>query len=184
MIARALGLLILVAASVVSVPARAAPFNLMSDAFGSAGGISTNGSNHLGLTAGQSVIGVGTTSHYAELVGFWRWGHLPVLDVKRPVDEPPTQFALLPGAPNPFRTRTAVSYAIPGSEGPVPVSLRVYDLAGRLIRDLDRGVHAPGRYVATWDGRDETGSLRQGGVYFCRLNAGRFQATRRLLLIR
>ena len=46
------------------------------------------------------------------------------------------------------------------------VSIGVYDLNGRLVRELVRGSLNPGEYVATWDGLDRNGAAVRGGLYF------------------
>jgi flagellar hook assembly protein FlgD len=43
---------------------------------------------------------------------------------------------------------------------------------------------AAGAHATTWDGTDRTGRHVAAGVYFCRLEAGAFRATRRLLLVK
>jgi flagellar hook assembly protein FlgD len=47
--------------------------------------------------------------------------------------------------------------------------LRIYNVAGRLVRTLVSGELAAGAYQRVWDGRDESGSLVGSGVYFYRL---------------
>jgi hypothetical protein len=72
--------------------------------------------------------------------------------------------------PNPFTTRMAMAYrvATPADE----VSIRVYDLAGRLVRTLAYGPQAPGIHVARWDGRDAQGAAVRKGLYFVRARVG------------
>ena len=182
----------LILLATVALPGREAlaqTYRLTSTAFGSAGGAPTSTSPYrLGMTAGQSVTGVGTgpaSPLYAESAGFWLWGLLPVLDVPAPgPGERSVQFALSPGSPNPFTVETTLRYAIPSSSGPTAVGLRVYDLSGRLVRTLDYGTRDPGRHSVEWNGRDEAGHPLRNGLYFCRLEAGGFSANRRLILIR
>jgi hypothetical protein len=52
------------------------------------------------------------------------------------------------------------------------VNLSVYDVAGRVIRCLDKGYKAAGVFSATWNGRDESGHAVGSGVFFYRLTAG------------
>jgi len=90
--------------------------------------------------------------------------------------------ALMPPTPNPSRGQTRVSYSI-GQGG--PVKIEVYDVAGRRVRTLVDDV-AVGRSsdVAEWDGRDDTGRACANGVYFVRLLAPEFEATRKLVVLR
>ncbi len=72
--------------------------------------------------------------------------------------------------PNPFNPSTAVLYEL---VAPGAVNLRVYDLAGRLVRVLKAGaVEQPGRRDAAWDGRDDGGHQVAAGVYILWLEVG------------
>ena len=156
--------------------------------WGSAGGRANDeyAFTRLGMTVGQSVAGVafGLGASCADNVGFWHWGFLPVLDVGGDCVGAISVFRLYPCAPNPFGLETTIRYAIPASSAPVEVRLRLYDVSGRLVRLLDGRLRGAGVHTITWDGRDEYGRLLSEGVYFCCVEAGAFQATRRLALIR
>ena len=54
------------------------------------------------------------------------------------------------------------------------VSLRVYDVSGRLVRTLVDGEKGAGYHTAVWDGRDDAGTEVASGVYFCRMEAEAF----------
>jgi hypothetical protein len=62
-----------------------------------------------------------------------------------------------------------VEYGLP-QQG--QTSLSVYDVAGRLVRELAKGTFEGGRHVHAWDGRDQRGREVSAGVYFVRLQAG------------
>jgi serine protease AprX len=92
--------------------------------------------------------------------------------------EPGTQnmkFALLQNLPNPFQSITTISYSIP-IKG--EVSLRIYDIMGRLVETLVSEEKEPGVYQVEWDGKEHT-----SGVYFYRLRSGKSVATRKLTLL-
>ena len=76
---------------------------------------------------------------------------------------------LEPAAPNPFRDRTHIRFAL--ARGGF-TSLRVFDPGGRLVRRLVEGDLAEGPHAAPWDGRDEAGRLVPPGVYLVQLRAG------------
>jgi serine protease AprX len=71
-------------------------------------------------------------------------------------------------APNPFRSQTRVTY---GVRHQTEVTLCLYDVQGRLIRKLHKGVEKPGRHIALWDGRNRTGRTCSPGVYFLEIRA-------------
>ena len=105
-------------------------FVLGSDAVGSAGGFLGSGNLAVGMTVAQSVTGMaGADKTFAETVGFWRWGFLPVLAVPSSRDADPSVFALFQPTPNPSGGTTALRYYVPRS---MHVGLRLFDLSGRV----------------------------------------------------
>jgi hypothetical protein len=89
----------------------------------------------------------------------------------------PLRFALYPGMPNPFRGGTVLRFELPVAS---EASLEVYDVAGRRVAEpLKPKRLLAGRHSVTFRGE----GLRSG-VYFCRLKAGRFEQTQKIVLIR
>jgi len=93
----------------------------------------------------------------------------------------PLVFALYQSCPNPLASGAAIRYALPR---PARVELRIYDVAGTLVRRLVDGVQAAGYRRAYWDGRDDRGSRVAPGVYYCRFRAGDYLAARKLVVRR
>jgi hypothetical protein len=83
--------------------------------------------------------------------------------------------------PNPFNPATEIVF---GLRAPANVSLRIYDAAGRLVRELAAGQYAAGAYRKIWDGRDANGAAVSSGIYFYRLEAGTFSKTRKMVLLK
>jgi hypothetical protein len=83
--------------------------------------------------------------------------------------------------PNPFNPSTQIVYQLAENGR---VTLGVYDVSGRLVRTLVDGLQPAGAYSVTWDGRDDDGRLSSTGVYFCKLTAGKFSQTRRMVLLK
>jgi flagellar hook assembly protein FlgD len=52
------------------------------------------------------------------------------------------------------------------------VDIRVFDLAGRVVRTIERGEKGPGRYMVSWDGKDDQGVRARSGMYFLRASVG------------
>ncbi len=67
--------------------------------------------------------------------------------------------------PNPFRSRMTLAYSV-STTAAADVAIGVYDLNGRLVRELLHATVAPGEYVTTWDGLDQNGASVRGGLYF------------------
>jgi hypothetical protein len=82
--------------------------------------------------------------------------------------------------PNPFQRVTLIHYSLAERAG---VRLRVYDLAGRVVRALVMGEQGAGEHAITWDGVGDAGQRLAPGVYLCRLEAGAFDECRRVVLI-
>ena len=90
-----------------------------------------------------------------------------------------THTLLRAASPNPFCSRTTLAYDLPQR---VRVSLRVYDISGRLVRTLEAGaVQAAGSYSLVWDGRDDAGVATGAGLYFSRLETGGASQARRVV---
>lgn len=83
--------------------------------------------------------------------------------------------------PNPFTRATAIQYDL---QARAAVHLALFDVRGALVRTLVAGESvAAGRHEVNWDGRDEAGRLAAAGVYFYRLETGRYAETRRLVRV-
>ena len=94
--------------------------------------------------------------------------------------------ALLQNFPNPFNPETWLPYHL-ASEA--DVTFRIYNVQGQLMRELNLGMQKPASYLsretaAYWDGTDQVGETVSSGVYFYTLQAGPFQATRRMLIVK
>ncbi|MFC1683582.1 immunoglobulin domain-containing protein [Candidatus Zixiibacteriota bacterium] len=95
--------------------------------------------------------------------------------------EVPTAFGLRQNFPNPFNASTQIYYQIP-HDG--QVVLKIYNIVGEEVRTLAEGDKAANSYVVLWDGRDHAGAEVSSGLYFCRLKAGDFSRTIRMVLLR
>ncbi len=88
--------------------------------------------------------------------------------------------ALDPARPNPFNPATSIDFVM-GAEGRAVI--RVYDVAGRLVRTLLDERRPAGRHTAVWDGRDDDGRTAASGTYFYQLETeGRTYARKAMLL--
>ena len=88
--------------------------------------------------------------------------------------------------PNPFNPETWLPYRLATE---APVTFRIYNVRGQLMRKLNLGAQTAGNYLsrdaaAYWDGRDEYGEMVSSGTYFYTLEAGAFQATRRMSILK
>lgn len=104
-----------------------------------------------------------------------------VTDVNPPAAVAAGRLTLAQNAPNPFRGRTTVRFAVPNAG---PVSLSVYDIGGRKVAELvDRPLEA-GSHAVDWDGRDRDGARVASGVYLVRLSAGGETVSREIVRVK
>jgi parallel beta-helix repeat protein len=89
--------------------------------------------------------------------------------------------ALYQNQPNPFLKQTSIRYQLANTEH---VSLKIYDIAGRLVSTLINKDKKAGSYILNWEGRDKNGKSVSSGVYFYRLKSGDFIATKKLIILR
>ncbi len=164
------------------------PPALLYDAFGSAGaGMPTPRTSLLGFTLGLTAIGPAAAPGVVEQAGFWSpvRGTVVAIPDEFSFAPAPEGFRLSRGVPNPFSRTTEIRVGVPVSAtGQLVVSLQVFDTAGHLVRNLWRGLGAPGTRVFIWDGRDDVGHSRRSGMYFYRLDAPGARLTRRILYLK
>jgi len=95
---------------------------------------------------------------------------------------PSYSFAVRAPHPNPATSQATISFDL---ASPQPVSVRVFDVEGRLVRTLAAGGELPtGSHSLRWNGASDSGALAPAGIYFIRVSAGRAVQTRRLAIIR
>jgi photosystem II stability/assembly factor-like uncharacterized protein len=85
-------------------------------------------------------------------------------------------FRLFQNYPNPFNPITSISYTLPKAGF---TRLEVYNVNGRLIKTLIEKEQSAGYYKVNFDASGLT-----SGVYFYKLNAGRFSEVQKMLLIK
>jgi internalin A len=98
----------------------------------------------------------------------------------------PYETALLPNYPNPFNPETWIPFRLAEE---ADVRIRIYDMAGNLIRTLDLGCLRAGYYTgrssaAYWDGRNEIGERVASGVYVYQMVVGGKGFMRRMVMLK
>jgi hypothetical protein len=88
----------------------------------------------------------------------------------------PTQYALHQNYPNPFNPATVIAFDVPTT---LYVTLSIFDLLGREVAMLVDGLENVGRHEVRWNATDLA-----GGVYYCRLTAGTYTKTTKLVLLK
>ncbi|MBL7024869.1 MAG: T9SS type A sorting domain-containing protein [Candidatus Marinimicrobia bacterium] len=93
----------------------------------------------------------------------------------------PQFYSLEQNYPNPFNPVTSIRYDLPEQS---TVSLIIYDIRGHEMVTLGNAEKPPGNYNVQWNGRDELGKQLSTGVYFCRMAAGNFSQTIKMVYLR
>ena len=65
-----------------------------------------------------------------------------------------------------------------------PVSVRVYNVSGKLVKTLVDDVREAGSYSISWNGTNNRGDEVASGVYFYRMSAVGYEKTRKMVLLR
>ena len=99
----------------------------------------------------------------------------PVVGVEIPMGIP-TEYSLKQNYPNPFNPVTTISYDLPKSSD---ITLRIYDIIGRLVETLVNQHQIAGNYQVQWNA-----SRYSSGVYFYQIKAGDFHYVKKMLLIK
>jgi len=96
--------------------------------------------------------------------------------VKAGREHTPSSFSLLQNYPNPFNPSTVISYQLSVNS---QVTLKVYDVLGREVTTLVNGRLTTGTHSVTFDA-----AALPSGVYFYRIQAGTYTATKKLLVLK
>jgi endonuclease/exonuclease/phosphatase family metal-dependent hydrolase len=96
--------------------------------------------------------------------------------------ERPVALRLAPASPNPFKGSTRISFGLPRD---ARLSLRVFDVTGRIVRVLTDGRTWPaGTHAIHWDGMGDDGQTAAPGIYLAVLKTDRGTAVRRMVRLR
>jgi flagellar hook assembly protein FlgD len=93
----------------------------------------------------------------------------------------PQQFFLSQNYPNPFNPRTMIKYGLAEDEH---VMLQVFNLIGQVVFTLVDQRQEAGYYEIEWNAADRKGRSVPSGIYFMRMQAGRFTQVRKLTVLR
>ncbi len=92
-----------------------------------------------------------------------------------------TKTELKSNYPNPFNPETTISYDV---KGITPVKIEIYNTKGQLVKTLVNESKSTGHYQAVWNGRDEQNNSVSNGVYLYKMQAGKYTATHRMMLLK
>lgn len=157
---------------------------LQSYFLGNGGGFSSGESVRFGVSLGQPMNGIARNFEAAGGAGFWYATRNRLVIVGTESDVPegiPEDFELHANYPNPFNPTTRIRYGVPKNAF---VTIRIFNVLGRLVSELVAAEKQAGYYDVDWNGRDNSGAQAPSGLYFYRFEADRFQATRSMILLK
>jgi len=93
----------------------------------------------------------------------------------------PTEFALHQNYPNPFNPITTIEYDLPEDGN---LKLAIYDILGREVIELANGFQEAGYRSVQWNGRNAFGQIVSAGMYFYAIEAGKYSAIRKMVLLK
>ena len=93
----------------------------------------------------------------------------------------PSNFSLKQNYPNPFNPNTVISFDLVED---TDVSIKIYDMTGKLVRNLINTSMTIGANTVTWDGKDDLGVSVSGGVYLYNLQTGDYNQTKKMVLMK
>jgi uncharacterized protein len=138
------------------------------------------------LTSVDQKLGFEVTSHsYVKLKPFMSYGEAElyylyieggVSSVRGDPGQTPVEFSLSQNYPNPFNPATEIKYSIGRSSY---VTLKVYNMLGQVVADLVRQQQEPGNYNVQFDA-----SKFPSGIYLCRIEAGSYFSSMKMVLLK
>lgn len=125
---------------------------------------------------GWSLANVNVRDEQGALGGLQFWVYVDFVTGVEPIPGIPTEFVLSQNYPNPFNPTTTIAYSIPQAS---EVRLTVYNLLGQEVEVLVNEYQHLGNYKVAFDGQ----SL-PSGIYFYRLTAGNYTATKKFIILK
>ncbi|MBC8416068.1 MAG: T9SS type A sorting domain-containing protein [Candidatus Cloacimonetes bacterium] len=89
--------------------------------------------------------------------------------------------ALRGNYPNPFNPVTNIAFSLGEA---THVTLEVYNVKGEKVKTLVDKVLEANNHVITWDGRNNTNKSVASGIYFYKMKAEKYTATKKMILMK
>jgi streptogramin lyase len=90
----------------------------------------------------------------------------------------PVSALFLQNYPNPVNEQTSIGFSLPGSG---KVSIDIYDINGRLVKNLTDAYYKPGTSAVVWNRDDNQGNKVKPGIYVCRMVTEEYTGTIRMV---
>jgi len=93
----------------------------------------------------------------------------------------PSQFTVSQNYPNPFNPTTKLQFQIPNSG---KVRLNIYDINGRLVKEVFSGEKDAGLHTLDWNAKDLNGKQVASGVYFYSVQFNNTLLTKKMIYLK
>jgi hypothetical protein len=93
----------------------------------------------------------------------------------------PKQFSVSQNYPNPFNPGTIISYTLSKSS---LVTIKIYNIIGQEVKTLVNSERQAGSYTVQWNGDNNMGHSVASGVYICRVTAGQYAKTIKMMYLK
>jgi len=93
----------------------------------------------------------------------------------------PTSYSLSQNYPNPFNASTTLEYGLPKNS---ELSISIYDIRGRFVKDIYTGEKQAGYHVTQWNGSNDVGQNVASGLYFIVLHTPEYRVARKALILK
>jgi hypothetical protein len=90
-------------------------------------------------------------------------------------------FSLSQNYPNPFNPTTTIEYEL---KRPETIKINIYDINGRLVRELINEEKNTGHYSINWDGKDNSGKIIASSTYFYQIQAGSYTQAKKMIFLK
>ena len=148
-------------------------------------GVNVNDSDHdYDGTNGRLVFQVGNVciprNQHLEVNAYWV-NTAAGVDVDPDESMIPKKFALYDNFPNPFNPTTQIAVDLPEAAS---TKITVWNIMGQKVATLHSGDLSAGHHVVNFDGRDQNGKQLTSGMYFYRVKAGKYNAIKKMTLLK
>lgn len=96
-------------------------------------------------------------------------------------NEVPNTFSLSQNYPNPFNPSTSIKYNLTKQSD---VQIHIYDINGRLVRELQDSNASAGDHIIIWDGKNNSGQYVSSGTYIYQLLADGVSEAKKMILLK
>jgi len=93
----------------------------------------------------------------------------------------PVVTALKGNFPNPFNPTTSINFSI---KEPAQVKIDVYNMLGQKVKTLVNGYVGTGNHSVVWNGVDDRNRNVASGIYFYRMQAGKYTSTKKMIMMK